>query len=116
MKDIKQFILEATSKAAEKSIEIEKALEDYAEGVLDYLNQEGVVAWDERKMIKYVNGDEEPDFQDLIDCMINQLEEFGDKGKVKLLPILKKYNTKEWKESIEVACLRAMDHYTKDIR
>ena len=116
MKDIKQFILEATSKAAEKSIEIEKSLEDYAEGVLDYLNQEGVVAWDERKMIKYVNGDEEPDFQDLIDCMINQLEEFGDKGKVKLLPILKKYNTKEWKESIEVACLRAMDHYTKDIR
>lgn len=48
--------------------------------------------------------------------MINELEEFGDKGKVKLLPILKKYNTKEWKESIEVACLRAMDHYTKDIR
>ena len=110
MKDIKQFILESSSQ------EIEKALEDLAEGVLDYLNQEGVVDWDERKMIKYVNGDEEPDFQDLVDHMINELEEYGDKGKVKLLPILKKYNTEEWKESIEVACLRAMDHYTKDIR
>ena len=109
MKDIKQFILEASSQ------EIEKALEDYAEGVLDYLNQEGVVAWDEQKMIKYVNGDEEPDFKDLVDCMINDLKEFGDKGSVKLLPILKKYNTKEWKESIEVACLRAMQEYVKDI-
>lgn len=109
MKDIKQFILEALSQ------DIEKALEDYAIGVLDYLNQEGVVAWDEQKMIKYVNGDEEPDFKDLVDCMINDLKEFGDKGSVKLLPILKKYNTKEWKESIEVACLRAMQEYVKDI-
>jgi len=109
MKDIKDYLLE------DKSEDIEKALEDYAIGVLDYLNQEGVVAWDERKMIKYVNGDEEPDFKDLVDCMINELEEFGDKGKVKLLPILKKYETKEWKESIEVACLRAMQEYVKNI-
>lgn len=109
MKELKQFILEASSQA------IEKALEDYAIGVLDYLNQEGVIAWDEQEMIKYVNGDKEPDFKDLVDCMINELEEYGDKGSVKLLPILKKYETKEWKESIEVACLRAMQKYVKDI-
>ena len=109
MKELKQFILEASSQA------IEKALEDYAIGVLDYLNQEGVIAWDEQDMIKYVNGDKEPDFKDLVDCMINELEEYGDKGSVKLLPILKKYETKEWKESIEVACLRAMQKYVKDI-
>ena len=47
--------------------------------------------------------------------MINDLKEFGDKGKVKLLPILKKYETEEWKESIEVACLRAMQEYVKDL-
>ena len=110
MKDIKDYILEVNS-----SKDIEKALEDYALGVLDYLNQEGVVAWDERKMIKYVKGEEEPDFKDLVDCMINELEEYGDKRKVKLLPILKKYETEEWKESIEVACLRAMQKYVKDI-
>ncbi len=109
MKNIKDYLLE------DKSEDIEKALENYALGVLDYLNQEGVVAWDEQKMIKYVNGDEEPDFKDLVDCMIDELEEFGDKGKVKLLPILKKYETAEWKESIEVACLRAMQEYVKDI-
>lgn len=109
MKNLQEYILEASSQ------DIEKALEEYAEGVLDYLNQEGVVAWDERKMIKYVKGEEEPDYKDLIECMINNLEEFGDKGSVKLLPILKKYNTKEWKESIEVACLRAMQHYVKDL-
>ena len=109
MKDIKTYLLE------DKSEDIEKALEDCAIGVLDYLNQEGVVAWDERKMIKYVNGDEEPDFKDLVDCMINKLKEYGDKGKVKLLPILKKYETEEWKESIEVACLIAMQNYVKDI-
>lgn len=110
MKDIKDYILEAGT-----SETIESALENLAEGVLDYLNQEGVVAWDEKKMIKYVNGDEEPNFKDLVDCMINELEEFGDDGKVKLLPILKKYETEEWKESIEVACLRAMYNYVKDI-
>lgn len=110
MKNIKEYILEVNS-----SKDIEKALEDLAIGVLDYLNQEGVYAWDERKMIKYVNGDAEPDFKDLVDCMINELEEFGDNGKVKLLPILKKYETKEWKESIEVACLKAMQEYVKDI-
>lgn len=109
MKDIKTYILEASSQ------DIEKALEDYAEGVLDYLNQEGVADWDERKIIKYVNGDEDPDFKDLVDCMISELEEYGDKGKVKLLPILKKYESEEWKESIEVACLRAMQNYVKDI-
>lgn len=110
MKDIKDYILEVNS-----SKDIEKALKDYALGVLDYLNQEGVIAWDERKLIKYVKGDEEPDFKDLVDCMINELEEFGDIGKVKLLPILKKYESEEWKESIEVACLRAMQEYVKDI-
>ena len=110
MKDIKDYILEVNS-----SKDIEKALKDYALGVLDYLNQEGVIAWDERKLIKYVKGDEEPDFKDLVDCMINELEEFGDSGKVKLLPILKKYESEEWKESIEVACLRAMQEYVKDI-
>ena len=110
MKDIKDYILEVNS-----SKDIEKALEDYALGVLDYLNQEGVIAWDERKMIKYVNGEEEPDFQNLVDCMIGDLEEYGDKGKIKLLPILKKYNTPEWKESIEVACLIAMKEYVKDL-
>ena len=109
MKDIKTYLLE------DRSQDIEMALEDCALGVIDYLNQEGVVAWDERKIIKYVNGDEEPDFKDLVDCMVNELEEFGDKGKVKLLPILKKYETKEWKESIEVACLRAMQEYVKDL-
>ena len=110
MKDLKQFILETN-----KSQDIERVLEDCAIGVLDYLNQEGVVAWDEREIIKYVKGDKEPDFKDLVDCMINELEEYGDKGKVKLLPILKKYETEEWKESIEVACLRAMQKYVKDI-
>ena len=110
MKDLKQFILETN-----KSQDIEKALEDCAIGVLDYLNQEGVVAWDEREIIKYVKGDKEPDFKDLVDCMINELEEYGDKGSIKLLPILKKYETEEWKESIEVACLRAMHEYVKDI-
>ena len=109
MKDIKTYILEASSQ------DIEKALEDYALGVLDYLNQEGVVAWDEQKMIKYVKGDEEPDYKDLVDCMINDLEEFGDKGSVKILPILKKYETEEWKDSISVAILRAMQEYVKDI-
>jgi len=110
MKDLKQFILETN-----KSQDIEKAIEDYAIGVLDYLNQEGVVAWDEQEMIKYVKGDKEPDFKDLVDCMINELEEYGDKGSIKLLPILKKYETEEWKESIEVVCLRAMQKYVKDI-
>lgn len=110
MKDIKTYLLEAGP-----SETIESALENLAIGVIDYLNQEGVIAWDERKLIKYVNGDEEPDFKDLVDCMINELEEFGDSGKVKLLPILKKYETEEWKESIEVACLRAMQEYVKDI-
>lgn len=109
MKDIKTYLLES------KSEDIEMSLEEYAEGVLDYLNQEGVAAWDENEIIKYVNGSKSPDFQDLIDCMINELEEFGDKGKIKILPILKKYNTPEWKETIETACLRAMQNYVKDI-
>ena len=108
MKDIKTYILEEDS-----SETIESTLENLAISVIDYLNQEGVIAWDERKIIKYVEGDEEPDFKDLVNCMINELEEYGDNGKVKLLPILKKYETKEWKESIETACLRAMKSYAE---
>lgn len=110
MKNLKDYILESGP-----SETIESALENLAGGVLDYFNQEGVVAWDERKMIKYVKGEEEPNYKEIVDAMIDELEEFGDKGKVKLLPILKKYETEEWKDSIDVAILRAMQDYVKDI-
>ena len=66
-----------------------------------------------KKLIKYVNGDEEPDFKYLVDLMIKEIEKNGEPGKIKLLPILKKYETEEWKESIEVAILRAIQDYVK---
>ena len=99
----------------EMSKDIEKALEDFAWGGLDYLNQEGVVDWDEKKLIKYVNGDEEPDFKYLVNLMIEEIKKNGEPRKIKLLPILKKYETEEWKDSINVAILRAMQDYVKDI-
>ena len=97
----------------EMSEDIEKALEDFAWGGVDYLCRKGEVDWDEKKLIKYVNGDEEPDFNYLVDLMIKEIEKNGEPGKIKLLPILKKYETEEWKESIEVAILRAIQDYVK---
>lgn len=110
MKDLKDYILESGP-----SETIESALENLAIGILDYFNQEGVIAWDERKMIKYVKGEEEPNYKEIVDEMIYELEEFGDKGKVKLLPILKKYETEEWKDSIDTAIFNAMKEYVKDL-
>lgn len=96
------------------SVQIEKNLEDCALGVIDFLNQEGDIKWDENTIIDYVNGDDDPDFQDLVNCMIDELEEYGDRNNI--LQYLELYNTDEtWKESIEVAILRAMKQYVQDL-
>ena len=96
------------------SVQIEKNLEDCALGVIDFLNQEGDINWDENAIIDYVNGDDDPDFQDLVNCMIDELEEYGDRNNI--LQYLELYNTDEtWKESIEVAILRAMKQYVQDL-
>lgn len=108
MKNIKDYINEANN-----SKKIEKALEDCAWGVIDYFNQEGVKNFDEDDWKEYVNGDKDLDFTQIVDAMIYELEEYGDKNNI--LQILKKYDTEEWKESIEVAILRAAQDYIKDI-
>lgn len=109
MKDIKTYINENYN-----SKDIEKAIEDLAWGILDSFNQEGVKNWDERDMVKYVNGDKEPDYEEIVNAMIYELEEYGDKNKI--LQYIKKYQSDDsWKESISVAILRAMNDYVKDL-
>ena len=114
MKDVSKIIKKHLNENEYDSVQIEKNLEDCALGVIDFLNQEGDIKWDENVIIDYVNGDDEPDFQDLVNCMIDELEEYGDRNNI--LQYLKLYNTDEtWKESIEVAILRAMEQYVKDL-
>ena len=114
MKDVSKIIKKHLNENEYDSIQIEKNLEDCALGVIDFLNQEGDIKWDENTIIDYVNGDDEPDFQDLVNCMIDELEEYGDRNNI--LQYLELYNTDEtWKESIEVAILRAMQEYVQDI-
>ena len=115
MKDVAKAVKKRLNENDEyDSVQIEKNLEDCALGVIDFLNQEGDVNWDENAIIDYVNGDDDPDFQDFVNCMIDELEEYGDRNNI--LQYLELYNTDEtWKESIEVAILRAMQEYVQDI-
>ena len=109
MKDIKDYINESYN-----SQKIEKALEDCAWGIIDEFNQEGVQGWEEQDIKKFVNGDEDPDFKVIVDAMIEELEEYGDKSHI--LQYLKKYDSDEtWKESIDVAILKAMEDYVNNI-
>lgn len=114
MKDVSKIIKKHLNENEYDSVQIEKNLEDCALGVIDFLNQEGDIKWDENTIIDYVNGDDDPDFQDLVNCMIDELEEYGDRNNI--LQYLELYNTDEtWKESIEVAILRAMKQYVQDL-
>ena len=116
MKDVSKIIKKHLNENEIKydSVQIEKNLEDCALSVIDFLNQEGDIKWDENTIIDYVNGDDDPDFQDLVNCMIDELEEYGDRNNI--LQYLELYNTDEtWKESIEVAILRAMKQYVQDL-
>lgn len=114
MKDVSKIIKKHLNENEYDSVQIEKNLEDCALGVIDFLNQEGDINWDENAIIDYVNGDDDPDFQDLVNCMIDELEEYGDRNNI--LQYLELYNTDEtWKESIEVAILRAMKQYVQDL-
>lgn len=114
MKDVSKIIKKHLNENEYDSVQIEKNLEDCALGVIDFLNQEGDIKWDENAIIDYVNGDDDPDFQDLVNCMIDELEEYGDRNNI--LQYLELYNTDEtWKESIEVAILRAMKQYVQDL-
>lgn len=114
MKDVSKIIKKHLNENDYDSVQIEKNLEDCALGVIDFLNQEGDINWDENAIIDYVNGDDDPDFQDLVNCMIDELEEYGDRNNI--LQYLELYNTDEtWKESIEVAILRAMKQYVQDL-
>ena len=114
MKDVSKIIKKHLNENEYDSVQIEKNLEDCALDVIDFLNQEGDIKWDENAIIDYVNGDDDPDFQDLVNCMIDELEEYGDRNNI--LQYLELYNTDEtWKESIEVAILRAMKQYVQDL-
>ena len=108
MKDLKDFII--TESNSNKSL---KALEDLAWGIIDYFNQEGVKGFEENDWVKYVNGDKDPDYKEIVDAMINELKEYGDKNN--LLKILEKYPSSELKEDIELSILRAATDYVKDI-
>ena len=105
MKNIKEFIYEAR-------FNLEKQLEDLALGVLDYFNQEGVKDWDEKDMIKYVNGDKEPDYKVIADEMLATVET-EDNADQKTLQFLKDYNKNH--EDIDVAILKAMSDYVKNL-
>ena len=114
MKDVSKIIKKHLNENDYDSVQIEKNIEDCALGVIDFLNQEGDINWDENAIIDYVNGDDDPDFQDLVNCMIDELEEYGDRNNI--LQYLELYNTDEtWKESIEVAILRVMKQYVQDL-
>ncbi|MBR6906934.1 hypothetical protein IKN40_00020 [bacterium] len=108
MKNIKNFILESSSQ------EIEKNIEDCAWGIIDEFNQEGIQGWDEDDIKDYVNSDKEPDYEYIVNTMISELEEYGDRYHI--LQYLKKYHSDDsWGKSIEIAILRAMQDYVKNI-
>jgi outer membrane protein assembly factor BamD (BamD/ComL family) len=85
-----------------------------AEGELDFLNQEWVINWNETDLIDYVNGDREPNYLYLVKAILADCErELSSNKEVKEL--LMAYPNTEYKEDIEIALLRAMQEYIKDI-
>ncbi len=85
-----------------------------AEGELDFLNQEWVINWNETDLIDYVNGDREPNYLYLVKAILADCErELSSNKEVKELLIA--YPNTEYKEDIEIALLRAMQEYIKDI-
>ena len=57
MKDVSKIIKKHLNENEIKydSVQIEKNLEDCALSVIDFLNQEGDIKWDENTIIDYVN-------------------------------------------------------------
>ena len=104
MKNITEYISEAKKNPVE-------AIKNCAIGLLDYFNQEGVIKWDEDRLKEYVKGKKEPDYKDLVDEMIYDLNKYKDKDNI--LPILQKYE--ENKVIINNAIMDAMTEYVKDI-
>lgn len=94
-----------------KDDNIIKFIKDYALGVIDYFNQEGVIDWDENVIKQYVKGNKNPNYKDLVDEMIDELEEYGDKNNI--LPTLKEYEQN--KIIIDKALFDAMSEYVKNI-
>ena len=88
--------------------------EAIAEGELDFLNQEWVINWNETDLVDYVNGDREPNYLYLVKAILADCErELSSNKEVKEL--LTAYPNTEYKEDIEIALLRAMQEYIKDI-
>ena len=86
-------------------------IKDYALGVIDYFNQEGIIDWDENVLKKYVEGQKEPNYKDLVDEMVDELEEYGDKNNI--LPTLKEYEQN--KIIIHKIILDAIQEYIDNI-
>lgn len=108
MKDLKDFIVNESN-----SSKLLKSLEDLAWGVIDYFNQEGVKDFTEDDWKKYVNGDKDPNYKEIVDAMVAELKEYGDKNN--LLDTLKGYPSSDLKEDIELSILRAAQDYVKDL-
>jgi len=105
MKSINQYLIE------NKDDDIIKFIKDYAIGVIDYLNQEGDINWDENKVKEYIKGKKEPNYEDLVNEMVCELEDYGDENNI--FPILKEYEQN--KIIIDKALFNAMEEYINSI-
>ena len=105
MKSINQYLIE------NKDDDIIKFIKDYAIGVIDYLNQEGDINWDENKVKEYIKGKKELNYEDLVNEMVCELEDYGDENNI--LPILKEYEQN--KIIIDKALFNAMEEYINSI-
>ena len=98
-------------KLSQYSKDVYDYIKDYAIGVIDYLNQEGDIHWDENKIREYLKGTKEPNYEDLVNEMICELEDYGDDNNI--LPTLKEYDQN--KIIIHKILLDAMQEYIDSI-
>lgn len=103
MKNIVEYICEASTS------DFKKDLEEWAWGIIDEFNQEGVVGFDERDWEDYIDGTKEPDYKQIVDEILYQYQDDNTPSGKKAIAFIKDYDKN--KDEVDAIILKAANSY-----
>lgn len=107
MKDLKTYILEANKDTFSE-------LEKITEWVIDYLYNEGIVDYDDKHLVDYVDGEKDPDYKDILNVMLNEYsDDLSSQTKTIINNFIKDKHSKDDDEDIKIHVLRGISNFVE---
>ena len=100
--------------AADKDgAEVSKQIEEYVYGWIDYIYNEGVIAYDDRHLVAYKDGKLKPDFKEIVNGVLSSYKNIDNTTQIVLRKYLKNGAPKDKESSVEKAIMAAIRRFVE---